>query len=326
YVVRIGEGDRLPLTVGGVPLRIGTLVGSLDVRTREYELTTNLQLPPIGIEKIAPLFCLPRSKLPPAIVTASFPKIELWNGAIEPEGRAWIELFGGTIELKELALYDLTEVPEAGFDLEIEGVKLRDLGDWSGFGEIDGVLTGYARDVVMKSWLPTRFDLLIEPKPLDGSWKLTFSPEAMENTVRLLAEDAVDQMPGIARWFFFGWPAHLVFGYDVKYAGISAYSKDGNILLETLDPMDPRDRNAACGENHFILCGTRFKIPLKSSSYPVLIDNTAMFSFLKKRGEYLLEFAAAKQREREALEAKKAPKKESDADDGSKACLPEVLE
>jgi hypothetical protein len=337
FHLKIGEGENLPLEVPGIPFHLGTFSGALDLKPAkgaeeegpQYYLKTHLEVPPLGLERLSTPFCLPK-RLPPALLSVRFPKLELYNGTIDPEGTVRVNLFEGQITVDDIGLFDLfSEVPETDFNLDFKGIRLDQAGNWSALGEIDGFLEGYAHDVMIVSWLPTHFDLRMEAKPHDSA-KIAFSPDALENFVRVVAgEDALESLPGIAKWFMFGWPARLNSGYDVDYAGISAFSQDGNILIETLDPPDPDKKNSG---NHFILKGARFKMPLKSSHYPLIVDNTAMGGFVHQRVTYLLNLAEEKRLEREESKKKKgqkdgqeigttdAPHDESEVD-----CLPDVL-
>jgi hypothetical protein len=88
-------------------------------------------------------------------------------------------------------------------------------------------------------------------------------------------QEAIDALPPIGRWIFFGFPRKVVGGYDVEYAGISAFSNDGKILIETLDPPG--------SQRHYILKSSTtffgqdtFGIQMKSLRYPVVRDAEQM--------------------------------------------------
>jgi hypothetical protein len=197
------------------------------------------------------------------------------------------------------------------------------MGNWSHLGEINGYLEGYAHDVTIQSWLPTQFDLLLQANPRNGNRTIGFSADALESVVKLLAEDALEQMPGIVHWFMFGWPARFNNGYDVEWAGISAFSREGDILLETLDPAEEKKKG-----NHFILYGPRFKMPLKSAHYPLIVDNSAMFSFVRTKITTLVDLAEQKRLEHEEAERAKGKTKNENTqpqDESDPDCLPDVL-
>src|SRR6185437_3503957 len=112
----------------------------------------------------------------------------------------------------------------------MDGVRLDELGAWSGFGEMDGMLRAYAHDVVMQAWLPTQYDFSFQAVPYSRP-KLVFSPEAMKNVARLVAADAIDRLPGIVKWLAFGWPRRTFGGYDLYFFGVNLFSRDGKILF-----------------------------------------------------------------------------------------------
>jgi hypothetical protein len=178
-----------------------------------------------------------------------------------------------------MGMFDfLSPVPEFDFNLTMDGIDLHSLGEWVNFGEMDGILSAYAHDVVFQSWLPTQYDFEVKVKPLHHS-KVVFSPTAMKNFARLFASDGIDHIPGYAKWLAFGWPSSLLGGYDIGYAGVHVHSEDGYIRLETLDPATDAESSGA-HQKHFILYGRRFKIPLNSSRYPLILDAPAMGNYV----------------------------------------------
>ena len=135
-----------------------------------------------------------------------------------------------------------------------------------------GKLEGKFDKVLFRAALPIAYDFAIRGVPMPDEEKIVFSPEAMKNFVKLFAgEDLEESLPGFVHWFAFGWPSTLFGGYDVYFVGLSAFASEGSIVVETLDPKDAPGVCKKTG-NHFILCGPRFKIPLQSSRYPVVLD------------------------------------------------------
>jgi hypothetical protein len=209
----------------------------------------------------------------------SLPKIELAPSVTDLTGYVRADLFGGTIQVDEMGMFNfLTPVPEFDFNLMLNGIDLHQLGDWVNFGEMDGTLSAYAHDVVFQSWLPTQYDFEIKVNPLHHS-DVVFSPTAMKNFARLFTKEGIDNIPGYAQWLAFGWPSALLGGYDIDYAGVHIRSEDGYIHLETLDPVTDADPYNS-HQKHFILYGKRFKIPLKSSRYPLILDAPAFGNFV----------------------------------------------
>jgi hypothetical protein len=130
--------------------------------------------------------------------------------------------------------------------------------------------------VTFQKWLPTHFDFSIDAIPIKN-W-IEFSPEAMRNLISLFAGDAVEHIPGIAREGFFGGLSHRLGGFDVKYAGLSLFSDGGTILVETHDLPDVYHLM----KKHYIFWGHRFKMPLESSHYPVVMNETGLARVLTR--------------------------------------------
>ena len=271
------DASRIPLLVDGIPLQLGAPSGELGIGPFNLALETSLSIPMLEVHRILDPLCVPSAHIPPIGVGLQFPKIEVTEDSVDPTGSVHAELFGGRIDASEIGFFNLgTEVPETDFDLVWDNIQLDQLGNWVGFGEMDGMLTGHAKDVTIQAWLPTHYDFRSEVKPLHR-YKIVFSPDAMKNVVHLFAGDGIDHLPGIADWLAFGWPSRFLGGYDVQYAGVSVFSNEGMILLETLDPPEM----AKLGK-HFFLYGPRFKMPLKSSHYPLIADNTAMGNMARR--------------------------------------------
>lgn len=300
---------ELPLKVEQIPLKLAATRGTLG--PKGLELHSSLKITSLPLEKITQRLCLNLKRAPPVTLSADLQEVEWADDAVDITGSARAELFNGFVEVEEMGIFDISSpVPEIDFDLDLGKIRLDLLGDWLGFGEMDGVLQGYARDVTFQSWLPTHYDFKVEAKPYHRS-KVVFSPDAMKNLVRIFAGDATDSLPGVADWLAFGWPSRVFGGYDVLYAGFSLFSNEGEILLKTLDPEDVLKRT----RNHFFLYGPRFKMPLHSSNYPLVLDATAMGNFVRHMIIQLKGMAERKA----ALQEKK---KDEDSEP-EKPCFPE---
>jgi hypothetical protein len=277
----------LPFALEDFPLKIGPLAASWG--EGPPSAVTSLELAPITPDRVLRAFCVEKTRIPPGTLEARFPRIELTPDSVVPEGSLIARVFGGSVVVNGIALYDvLSDVPEVDFSASWANLRLSRLADWLRFGEMDGLLMGHAEGVVFQSWLPTRYDFRAEARPHNRR-DIVFSPEAMKNFIRLFAGDELDErMPGIADWFAFGWPSRVFGGYDVDYAGIAVRSKDGYITLETLDPpaIFAKERK------HFILYGSRLKMPLRSRKYPLIVDATAIANFARHMSYQLGNLAA----------------------------------
>ncbi|MBC7691369.1 MAG: hypothetical protein H7222_06330 [Methylotenera sp.] len=285
--------DTLPLTIEGLPFTAGKFKGTFG-GPDGYDITIPLSADHLPLEKFGVGFCR-KSRTPPATVQFKFDPLAFSKGAIEPEGKIALDVFGGTVTVDDIGFYDLgTEVPETDFNAFWNGVQIGQLGQWLGFGEMKGRIEGYSRNVVFQAWLPTHYDFKIQIIP-DQYPKIVFSPDAMKNVVRLFAGSDIDHLPGVANWLAFGWPSRLFGGYDVDYFGLSAFSSEGSILLETLDPPEVFARE----RQHFILYGSRFRIPLNSPRYPLVVDATSMSNFVRHMFKQFDAIAEAKAKKKD---------------------------
>jgi len=130
---------------------------------------------------------------------------------------------------------------------------------------------------VLQQSLPTQFNFKAHLQPYQEN-EVVFSTEAMKNFVSLVtANDIGKTMPAYLSWFAFSWPSDLLGGYNINYAGVSLYAVNGSILLETLDPPSVIEKE----KKHYLLYGQRFKMPLVSSSYPVVLDAFGVTHFFR---------------------------------------------
>ena len=262
----------------------------------EYDLWSSLQLKPVEAAALLSDACIPAKNVPPAQVSVDFSDLNLRSGAIDPTGNVRVDLFNGSINVNEIGLFDLgTKVPELDFNMDADNIQLSEIGKWAGMGEMDGILHSHAHDVVVLGWLPTQYDFLFEAKPLHYE-KIHFAPDAMKSIGKLFAADAMSHLPGVAEWLTFGWPSRLLIGgFDIWLAGVSLFSHGGSIMMEALEPKNlPTDVADEQKQNHYIIYGKRFKIPLNAPHYPVLVDVSAVSNYV---GQLVKKFDAIKEKQ-----------------------------
>jgi hypothetical protein len=271
----------LPLKLEHAPLLFGPF--RLQILKEAFDLeTTVATFAPFEPTPLLHALCLaPTSPLPPLSLSVPSLGIEVVGDSLYTHGTLSAQLFNGTFEANDLALEHFSsEVPIYSGSLKWYGLDLRSLGLWSNFGEMDGLVEGELQHFVVQGWLPTQFDFHLQGKP-HRSRDLVFSPLAMKNTIKLFSGEDIEVLPGIAKWLAFGWPSRVFGGYNVDYFGLRATSRSGSILIETLEDELPKSftllpRDAS---EHFILYGPRFRMPLRSARYPLVIDATAMNNF-----------------------------------------------
>lgn len=94
-------------------------------------------------------------------VVAHFPKVVVTGttGTFSVEGGGEIALFGGKVKIGGISGADLlTRYPKLTFSATFEGLNLGQLTRTIEFGEIDGILDGYFKDVELFGGVPTRFE------------------------------------------------------------------------------------------------------------------------------------------------------------------------
>ncbi len=268
------ENTETPLTIGPSTLKVRP--GEEDL----FEAHTSLHVPQTAIQPWLDALCIHSARPFPAQIDIELPRISIFPDAIEPKGSARITAFGGALEVSDLGLYEwMTPFPETDFSVTWDGFQLGELGPWLNFGKMEGVLRGYARHVTLVGPVPTHYNFRVEMKPTSGD-RVVFSPQAMRNFVEMIAGDqALKSMPFGSSWLFFGWPRQLVGGYDVKYAGLTAFSTDGSILVETLDPPGSTEHYLLKSSSKIFDTDT-FSVRLASRAYPAVLDAEGMRTWL----------------------------------------------
>ncbi|MGZ3708817.1 MAG: hypothetical protein ACXWPM_08545, partial [Bdellovibrionota bacterium] len=286
------DDGGIPLRLDGLDLKLGKLAGTFrtkpapegDENAGAYDLETSLDLSETPIEKLLAPFCI-TNRVPPIVLNLHLPMLEFYPGAIDPTGDLTAKVFEGTVRMNEMGLFNLdTPVHELDFNLDATDIRLDQLGEWSGFGAMDGFLNVYAHDVTVQSNLPTHYDFSFDiyPSQVESFWnklwgkaKINFSPEAMRNLTHLFAGQALDRLPGLFDWIAFGLPQKIHGGYSIDYGGLSIFSDSGSMLLETHDP-EPGSPDG----KHYIFKGPHVFIPLISAHYPLVVDATSMAHFI----------------------------------------------
>jgi hypothetical protein len=282
YSVSLGANAGIPLHAEKLSLKLGALRGLVRVDAppeERYSFETSFALEKTDIDPVLHAFCIPHKRVPPTQVFVGFPKIQLGPGTAELTGVATAQLFDGTVQLGNISLYELgTDVPELDFDLKEHGIRLDQLADWFGFGQVDGQLSLDLDDVTFQGWLPTQYHLSFSALPLH-SYHILFSKPAMRNLIQVISGGALAKLPGLmgslVDFVAFKW---LLVGYDVEYFGLDVTSKDGSIIIETHDTPEVLEKY----KTHYILFGDRVKIPLANLTYPIVLEAPAFANFVQR--------------------------------------------
>ena len=249
----------------------------LKPENKDFFVGGELNAPEFLANKFLFGMCLRNEPLPPIKVNQIHLPFIVTKKFIVINGQVIGELFSGSIQGAEFKIFDwLTPYPELQGDIVWKDIRLESIESWINFGKVKGSISGHFKNVVFQGTLPTQFNFLIQVLPNEKERQVVFSSKAMQNFVSLFTPSDINEMlPGVVRWFVFGWPSDMIGGFNIDYVGVSVYALDGSILLETLDPVGVVQNQ----KKHFILNGPRFKIPLVSRAYPVLLDAFGLSNF-----------------------------------------------
>ncbi len=289
----------------------------------EWFLRFPFKVDDISIKKMSNSFCIDPNAIPEGSVSIDFDSIVLSPLGIEIKGDLYLHVFGGQVKTSHLRFLHLGQFSqEIQFSSYWRDLDLKKVGSFLKFGEMDGKINGYLRDVIFYQEIPRSLDFKIELSP-NKSKEVVFSPQAMKNFVQLFSpEDFTQNMPQFINWLAFGWPSEIIGGYNIKYAGLSVYSSGQSLLVETLDPAEIVEQE----KKRFILYGRRFKIPLKSVTYPVVLDVSGMLALFRHilwQLEGLKQSQTTQEQSQDPVDGKsetKKQKKEED-DETSKKCF-----
>ncbi len=327
-VYRLSLAQPLPLEVDDIPLAIGPIAGSL--WKGGHRIATSLRAGPFPFSTIAKKLCLKLELMPSAELEASFENLEITEELIDPTGTLRVKAFGGEIVADDLAIFDpLSEVPELQFSAEIRSLQLEQLGKWLHFGKMNGVLAGYARDVVFQQWLPTHFDLELGGKPLPGELDMVFSAEAYCNFLQLISGTPVEEIfPGPLRWLICK-AANLKGGYDIRHSGVRLTNQDGWITILSTEAAEIRRRERM----GFFVYGEQVRMPYKGKGSPIIkingdveivpivVDAVSLSRFFATWGKYLVDQAKKGAKEEAGSQGREGPPDET-ADDSDECTLP----
>ena len=221
--------------------------------------------------------CLPWPKQWATSLDVQWKRVSLEKGRLKLDGQTKVSVIGGEIVTGPIEIDNaMSSARLTRFTTRIRDLQLRDLGEPIQFGEMDGTLKGDLEDVELIGLVPRRYRARFELLP-NTKREVIFSAIAMKNFVSLFTpEDFSGNIPGPLKELAFGWLSRVLGGYNIKYAGLSLSAVDDSILLETLDP----EWMVRSGGQRYLLYGTRFKIPLQSLRYPVVLDAPGLTNFV----------------------------------------------
>lgn len=91
-------------------------------------------------------------------LTADLGEFEYLGGYLQSQGEAYFEVFGGEMRLRNLRARDLfSSYRSFEADIDVNGLNLAQLTQTFEFGEINGILDGYVRDLRLFGKVPSAF-------------------------------------------------------------------------------------------------------------------------------------------------------------------------
>ena len=91
-------------------------------------------------------------------VTADLGEFEYVGGMLQSEGEAHIDVFGGTIQIRNLRARDIfSSYRSLEGDIDFHGIDLEQLTRTFAFGEINGIMDGYIHDLRLFGTVPSAF-------------------------------------------------------------------------------------------------------------------------------------------------------------------------
>ncbi|MFI3135707.1 MAG: C4-dicarboxylate ABC transporter [Methylococcaceae bacterium] len=91
-------------------------------------------------------------------LSGTIPGVNYQHNRLDLEGALNVHVFDGDISIKKLAVANLlSDVPKFYSDINLERLDLNQLTGQFKFGSIDGLLSGFVRDLYLENWRPISF-------------------------------------------------------------------------------------------------------------------------------------------------------------------------
>lgn len=158
-------------------LRVETFDAS-KLGTADMQWTIRTQLKPISLPALSQAFGLPALQ---GKVSAMVPEIRYQNKQLDIGGALLLNIFDGEIVLKQLQLNDpFGQLPIMTANIEVNKINLQPLTEITGFGDIQGQLSGQVNDLYLLNWQPIAFDAYFQT-PKDNTLPRKISQKAVNS-------------------------------------------------------------------------------------------------------------------------------------------------
>ncbi len=169
------------IRIPGGSARLGP-VAIQDLFSRGISAKTDLQVDPTDI---SPLLLSVWPQMPKSLLSGTLDPVIVAADRIETRGQLAWEVFGGRIVYSKLGVDRwLSSGPLIRATAELDGLNLGQITDGTAFGRIDGVLTGWVKDLEIVYGQPQGFDLFLETQKTQGVPQ-KISIKAVDNIARI---------------------------------------------------------------------------------------------------------------------------------------------
>jgi len=165
---------RQPILDGAVQIE-KLLIKNIGKNEPQFELKG--EIIPISMQMISKAL-----KLPPLSgqISGQIPATRYYNHQLEVDGQLVIHLFDGQVTIQSLRIANLFKQPLLSADIQIDKINLKTLTNITEFGEIQGHLSGWIRELQLVHWQPVSFDAYFTTPP-DNTLPRKISQKAIKN-------------------------------------------------------------------------------------------------------------------------------------------------
>lgn len=240
---RIEMQDDLQLEMAGGLVGVrGLKLGS---KAGEIFAIGHLILDGVDLERLTADLGLPPMR---GVLAADLGRIDYRSGLLRSEGQALIEAFAGRIRVDGIGL-DLSSLnyPLFTADIAFEGVDLYQLTQTLAFGDMNGIVDGYIRNLRLLGMTPSRFNARLETRP---GGKRDISVRALNN-LTILSQGGVSAALSRGIYRFIDYYRYRRIGIvcdldrdlfqlrGTAREGTDRYLVDGGILPPRIDIIAP---------------------------------------------------------------------------------------
>ncbi len=273
YVI---SDSPIPFRVQNLNFRLSPLKAMLRFGAQmEYSFETGLELEPVELKDLSQKICISPDLSPPGTLELTYPEFRLAHNHVYTKGEGLLNVFDGQIKITEFEIDKLlSETPTTFISASWKNLELARIGEFTNFGGMQGHASGYLHDVSFSGTLLKEYDFEFRLKPRPNESKFYFSRKATQNLVEIFAQgQGLSQGPAN---FILRLSSRLFGDYGISYAGLRAHTQRNFVVLETFDPPSVVQEQ----KGHFLLYGSRIKMPLSTQTYPVILSKSGWNGFV----------------------------------------------